>query len=144
MKRFLLYTLFLVCFSLVSNAQVVQWASKVIEFSSELTPIQYSAQQALGKPNVLPAGGQSPNAWAPDKPKRKEWLKLGFANPIAIRQIAVAESEQPLTMHLCHQLAVHAARQRNCPAAGRRRVQLGDGAAHSGPERNRGQSPGAV
>ncbi len=99
MKRFLLYTLFLVCFSLVSNAQVVQWASKVMEFSSELTPIQYSAQQALGKPNVLPAGGQSPNAWAPDKPKRKEWLKLGFANPIAIRQIAVAESHNPSAIY---------------------------------------------
>ena len=99
MKRFLLYTLFLVCFSLVSNAQVVQWASKVIEFSSELTPVQYSAQQALGKPNVLPAGGQSPNAWAPDKPKRKEWLKLGFANPISIRQIAIAESHNPSAIY---------------------------------------------
>jgi hypothetical protein len=95
MKRFLLYTLLFVCFSVVSNAQVVQWASTVIEFSSELTPIQYSAQQSLGKPNVLPAGGQSPNAWAPDKPKRKEWLKLGFASPIAIRQIAIAESHNP-------------------------------------------------
>ncbi len=99
MKRFLLYTLFLVCFSLVSNAQVVQWASKVIEFSSELTPVQYSAQQTLGKPNVLPAGGQSPNAWAPDKPKRKEWLKLGFVNPIAIRQIAIAESHNPSAIY---------------------------------------------
>jgi outer membrane protein OmpA-like peptidoglycan-associated protein len=82
-------------FSLLSKAQVVQWASSVIEFSSELTPIQYSAKQALGKPNVLPAGGQSPNAWAPDKPKRKEFLKLGFANPISIRQIAIAESHNP-------------------------------------------------
>jgi OmpA-OmpF porin, OOP family len=95
MKRFLLFTLLFVCVSVVSNGQVVQWASTVIEFSSELTPIQYSAQQALGKPNVLPAGGQSPNAWAPDKPNRKEWLKLGFANPIAIRQIAIAESHNP-------------------------------------------------
>ncbi|MDH5250300.1 MAG: OmpA family protein, partial [Cyclobacteriaceae bacterium] len=44
---------------------------------------------------VLPAGGQSPNAWAPDKPKRKEYLKLGFSNPINIRQIAIAESHNP-------------------------------------------------
>ncbi len=99
MKQFLLSTLFLVCFTIASNAQVVQWASKVIGFSSELTPVQYSAQQALGKPNVLPAGGQSPNAWAPDKPKRKEWLKLGFANPIAIRQIAIAESHNPSAIY---------------------------------------------
>ena len=87
----LLFTL-MVC---KAQAQVVQWASKVIEFSSELTPIQYSASQALGKPNVLPAGGQNPNAWAPDKPNRNEFLKLGFDDPISIRQIAIAESHNP-------------------------------------------------
>ena len=78
-----------------SDAQVVQWASSVQEFSSELTPIQYSAKQILGKPNVLPSGGQSPNAWSPDMPKRKEFVKLGYANPIQIRQIAIAESHNP-------------------------------------------------
>jgi len=82
-------------FSIQAKAQTVQWASKVIEFSSELTPVQYAAKQALGKPDVMPAGGQSPNAWTPDKPKRKEFIKLGFANPISIRQIAIAESYNP-------------------------------------------------
>src|SRR6187551_1094780 len=95
MKRALLITLLLGGSSLSIQAQVVQWATKVIEFSSELTPVQYSAQQALGKPNVLPAGGQSPNAWAPDKPGRKEFLKLGFEKPLNIRQIAIAESHNP-------------------------------------------------
>ncbi|MDH4057392.1 MAG: OmpA family protein [Cyclobacteriaceae bacterium] len=78
-----------------SQGQLVQWASKVIEFSSELTPIQYSASQALGKPNVLPAGGQNPNAWEPDKADRNEFLKLGFENPMQINQIAIAESFNP-------------------------------------------------
>ena len=82
-----------ICFT--SSAQVLQWASKVIQFSSELSPGQYSAQQALGKPNVLPAGGESPNAWVPDKPGKKEFLKLGFDNPLNIRQVAVAESYNP-------------------------------------------------
>lgn len=95
MKRFLITLSLSVGFLTITQAQTVQWATKVIEFSSELTPIQYSAQQALGKPNVLPAGGQSPNAWAPDRPKRQEFLKVGFANPISIRQIAVAESHNP-------------------------------------------------
>jgi OmpA-OmpF porin, OOP family len=94
MKRLPVLLLFILLFA-DSNAQMVQWASKVIEFSSELTPVQYSAEQALGKPNVLPAGGQNPNAWTPDRPKRKEFLKLGFSNPIAIRQIAIAESHNP-------------------------------------------------
>jgi OOP family OmpA-OmpF porin len=99
MRRIYLPILFVVSFSFVSKAQTLQWATKVIEFSSELTPIQYSAEQALGKPNVLPAGGQSPNAWSPDKPKRKEFLKLGFANPSQIRQIAIAESHNPSALY---------------------------------------------
>lgn len=97
MKR-ILPLLFSVGFT-VSQAQVVQWASKVIDFSSELTPVQYAAKQALGKPDVLPAGGQSPNAWVPDKPKRKEFIKLGFANPTSIRQIAIAESHNPSAIY---------------------------------------------
>jgi OmpA-OmpF porin, OOP family len=98
MNRFLFLSLF-VFGSFASRAQVVQWATTVLDFSSELTAGQYSAQQALGKPNVLSigkqSGGQSPSAWTPDKPNRKEFLKLGFANPISIRQIAIAESHNP-------------------------------------------------
>ncbi|MBL7873038.1 MAG: OmpA family protein [Cyclobacteriaceae bacterium] len=78
-----------------SNGQTVQWASKVVDFSSQLTPIQYSAQQALGEPNVLPAGGQNPGAWTPDKPKRTEFIKLGYSTPIQVQQIAIAESYNP-------------------------------------------------
>lgn len=99
MKRVLLATGFILAMSLAATGQVVQWASKVLQFSSELTPAQYSAQQALGKPNVLPAGGQNPSAWSPDKPNRKEFLKLGFDNPISIRQIAVAESHNPSALY---------------------------------------------
>jgi OOP family OmpA-OmpF porin len=91
--------LILLTASLGVSAQKVQWASKVLDFSSELTPVQYSAAQALGKPNVLPAGGQNPNAWAPDRPNRKEFLKLGFANPSPIRQVAIAESHNPSALY---------------------------------------------
>jgi len=97
--KWLLPLVFLASISFSSTAQVVQWASKVIEFSSELTPIQYAAKQTLGKPNVLPAGGQSPNAWAPDRPNRKEFLKLGYDKPINIRQIAIAESHNPSAIY---------------------------------------------
>jgi outer membrane protein OmpA-like peptidoglycan-associated protein len=82
-----------------ASAQVVQWASKVLEFSSELTHAQYSAEQALGKPNVMPAGGDNPNAWMPDKPSRKEFLKLGFDKPMSIKQIAIAESFNPSALY---------------------------------------------
>jgi OmpA-OmpF porin, OOP family len=95
MKAFLRAAFAICCLCSSASAQTIQWATKVIEFSSQLTPVQYSAQQALGKPNVLPAGGQNPNAWVPDKPNRKEFLKLGFDNPMPIRQIAIAESYNP-------------------------------------------------
>lgn len=98
MKRLLPFLLVLAT-SLGASAQVVQWASKVLQFSSELTPAQYSAQQVLGKPTVLPAGGQNPSAWSPDKPNRKEFIKLGFDNPINIRQVAIAESHNPSALY---------------------------------------------
>ncbi len=79
----------------LTNAQVVQWASEVVEFSSELTPIQYSAQQILGKPNALPAGGENPSAWTPERANKKEFIKVKYDNPIQIRQIAIAESYNP-------------------------------------------------
>lgn len=95
MKRLLLLILPLISGFIPVSGQTLQWATRVIEFSTQITPGMYSAQQALGKPNVLPAGGENPNAWVPDKPRRKEFLKLGFANPMSIRQIAVGESYNP-------------------------------------------------
>ncbi len=94
MNRFFFALALSVC-PFLSFGQSIQWASKVIAFSSELTPVQYSASQALGKPNVLPAGGQNPNAWTPDKPKRTEFIKLGYATPMQIQQVAIAESYNP-------------------------------------------------
>lgn len=94
MRRLLLAGCFVLLLS-PAFTQQLQWASKVIEFSSELTEVQYSAEQILGKPNVLPAGGQNPNAWTPDKPKRKEFIKLGYDHPIQIQQVAIAESYNP-------------------------------------------------
>ncbi len=95
MRRYLLLTFFALVLNSLAFGQEVQWASKVLEFSSELTPVQYSAQQILGKPNVLPAGGQNPNAWTPDKPKRREFIKIGYEHPLQVQQIAIAESYNP-------------------------------------------------
>ena len=81
--------------SISARAQNVQWASKVLEVSSEISEMQYGARQALKAPNVLPAGGENPNAWTPDRPNRVEFIKVGFDEPMRIRQIAIAESYNP-------------------------------------------------
>ena len=98
MKRLLLSVLVLLSCLIQGQGQVVQWASTVIEFSSELTPVQYAAKQALGKPDVAPAAGQNPNAWTPDKPKREEFIKLGYKTPMQIKQVAIAETYNPTAL----------------------------------------------
>jgi outer membrane protein OmpA-like peptidoglycan-associated protein len=76
-------------------AQQVQWASEVLEASTELSPTEYSAEQALGKPNVPDGGGESPNAWIPYDSKKEQYIKVAFESPLRIRQIAIAESFNP-------------------------------------------------
>lgn len=98
MVRNFLLSILLFLIIQVAHGQTVQWASEVIEFSSELTPVQYSAQQILGKPNVMPAAGENPGAWTPDRANKEEFVKVGFENPIQIRQIAIAESYNPSTI----------------------------------------------
>ena len=93
LKKFVQLIFFLSCLTLWS--QDVKWATKVVEFSSQLSPTQYSAQQVIGKPDVLPNFGESPNAWLPKRPDKDEFLKVSFDGPIRIQQIAIAESFNP-------------------------------------------------
>ena len=93
MKKIFTGALLLMLFSL--SGQVVQWADKVIDFSTELSSAQYSSRQILGKPNVMPYGGQNPSAWTPDRKGKKEFIKVGFTTPIQIQQVAVALSANP-------------------------------------------------
>lgn len=79
----------------LSYSQDIEWASKVIDVSSELSPKEFGSQQILGKPNVYPWGQDNPNAWTPKRPNKKEYIKVGFAKPMKVRQIAVAESYNP-------------------------------------------------
>lgn len=76
-------------------AQKVEWSYKVLEYSSEVSSRKYSAQQAVGKPNVLPAVGQNVNAWQPKGKLKEEFIKVGFVNPIKPKQILIAESFNP-------------------------------------------------
>lgn len=91
----------LLVFFIVTSAiaQDVQWVNTILEASSELTPRDYSAEQLIGKPNVTPGTGDSPNAWMPFREDREEYVKVGFENPFRIRQIAIAESFNPSAIY---------------------------------------------
>jgi outer membrane protein OmpA-like peptidoglycan-associated protein len=83
------------------NATQVQWASRVVGFSSEkkgeTSGEQYKASQALGKPNKLPQLGESPSAWAPKGADgtADEWIQVAFEKPSTIRQIVIGENVNP-------------------------------------------------
>jgi OmpA-OmpF porin, OOP family len=95
MKRILLVLCsFAIGISLKAQ-ESVSWASRVIEVSSEMSPLEYSAMQVLHKPNVLPNGGDNPNAWTPNKADRTEFITVAFEKPIRAQQIAIAESQNP-------------------------------------------------
>lgn len=86
-------------FSITASGQDVQWADEVLEYSSQFGKRQYSVNQIIGKPNVLPNLGASPNAWSPKKKGKDEFVKVGFKNPIRIQQIAIAETHNPGGIH---------------------------------------------
>jgi hypothetical protein len=88
---FLLYSLFFSLFSV--QAQQVQWAKKVIKFSSDLGGKQNGIKRILGKPDCFPQGGASGNAWIPKNAlDGKEVVEVSFEKPQTVKQIAVFEN----------------------------------------------------
>lgn len=88
---FLLYSLFFFLFSV--QAQQVQWASKLIKFSTDLGGKQNGIKRILGKPDAFPQGGSSANAWMPKNAlDGKEVVEVGFEKPQMVKQVAVCEN----------------------------------------------------
>lgn len=89
----LTYLLFMSVFTYGQDG--VQWATRVVDVSSEFSEFEFSAGQVLLAPNVLPTGGVSPSAWRPYKPNKKEYIIVGFENPFVAKQILIGESNNP-------------------------------------------------
>ncbi|MBP6556802.1 MAG: hypothetical protein KA213_00445 [Flavobacterium sp.] len=90
-KTALLCTTLFILFSV--NAQQVQWANKLIKFSSDLGGKQNGIKRILGKPDVFPQGGSSPNAWMPKKAlDGYEWVEVSFEKPQSVKQVAIFEN----------------------------------------------------
>jgi outer membrane protein OmpA-like peptidoglycan-associated protein len=94
-------TLLLVLFSTETGftQPKIQWASKVLGFSSERVDAsnpgpQYRAIQVLGSPNKLPQIGESVCAWstAGADTYAEEYIKVGFENPARIKQVSIGEN----------------------------------------------------
>jgi OOP family OmpA-OmpF porin len=80
--------------------QSVEWASRVLDYSSQRGDAAYSAQQLLGRPNKCPATGDSPCAWASgadidDGGEQEDYVVVGYQTPLRVAQIAICENFYP-------------------------------------------------
>ena len=74
----------------------VIWAQVVHDFSSQYGATQWSAQQALGAPDVYPRHGDIGEAWAPLTPDGGvEWIDVGFARDAFVRAIVIVQTFNP-------------------------------------------------
>ena len=90
-KTILLCSFFFVLFSV--QAQQIQWASKLIKFSTDLGGKQNGIKRILGKPDAFPQGGSSANAWMPKNAlDGREIIEVGFEKPQTVKQVAVCEN----------------------------------------------------
>src|SRR6218665_1724253 len=85
-----------------TSAQAIQWANKVLGFSSERTDptnqgLEFRAVQVLGSPSKLPQTGDSKAAWSPAGADTNgdEWIKVGFEKPMKIKQVCIGENHNP-------------------------------------------------
>jgi outer membrane protein OmpA-like peptidoglycan-associated protein len=82
-------------------AQRVLWADKILGYSSEFRNNDsgqgFRSKQILDEPNKLPDFGYSPCAWQSAMPdgRNEEWIKVGYKESIALKQIAIAENFNP-------------------------------------------------
>jgi speckle-type POZ protein len=74
----------------------IVWASSVVGFSSQYGTGSWSAQHALGPPDVFPEGGDRGGAWASrDADGGPEFLELAFGAPRRIRAVEIYETYNP-------------------------------------------------
>jgi hypothetical protein len=75
---------------------ITQYASRVLDFSTEYSTDAWAAAQALGEPNVYPAYCDCAEAWSSLTPEDiREFLVLGFATPSRINAIDIYETLAP-------------------------------------------------
>ncbi len=78
--------------SIVGTPPVSQWASYVIGFSSEYSPTDWAAAQALGAPDTL-TYCDCGTAWAPREPNgMQEFITVGFPTPVYATGATIRET----------------------------------------------------
>lgn len=77
-------------------SQDLRFASTVLGFSTQYSAGQYSANQVLGTPDVYPAYGAHPAAWAGSTlDGQREYLRLGYVDAAPVNRIIIYETYNP-------------------------------------------------
>ena len=82
----------LLAVSYLTQAQQVQWAQKVLSYSSDLGGKQNSIKRILGRPDAFPQGGPSANAWVAKDALGTAYVEVAFEKAQSVKQIAVFEN----------------------------------------------------
>ena len=91
MKHLLIFTFLFVWMN--SFSQTVNYADSVINYSSQYTASNWSANQSLGYPNTYPSYGDILTAWAHSTMNgQREYIELNFTNPMPIDSIWIYET----------------------------------------------------
>lgn len=77
----------------VASYALDQWATTLLDFSSEYSSTDWSAEQVLKAPNTK-AYGDSTSAWAPaNQDAGKEFVTVGFKSPVYATGVTVRETD---------------------------------------------------
>ena len=73
-----------------------EWATTVRDVSSEYSSDSWSARRILGPPDVYPASGDLPEAWASLTPDaNEEYIEVGFGAPMRTVGVDIYETFNP-------------------------------------------------
>lgn len=102
MKRILFFFFIVLLFSACSEVEFLngvpirQYASVVLDFSSQRSTTSWSANRMLGKENVFPNYGDISNAWASSSAdNQREYIVIGFDTLQTIHTIEIYETFNP-------------------------------------------------
>lgn len=77
---------------LVLQAQQIQYAAKVLKYSTDLGGKQNSVKRIIGKPDAFPQGGPSANAWVSKDALGSAYVEVEFEKAQTVKQIAVFQN----------------------------------------------------
>ena len=86
--------LIILCFLLPMQlkAQQVQYASKILKYSSDLGGKVNSIKRIIGRPDAFPQGGPSANAWVAKDALGNGFVEVEFNKAQTVNQIAIFEN----------------------------------------------------